>query len=342
MVALSVLDLSFVTTAAAGAKALTNSVDLARHVDRLGYCRYWVAEHHNLPAVASGAPEIMIGHIAAATRHLRVGSGGVMLPNHAPLMVAERFKVLEALHPGRIDLGIGRAPGTDRLTSLALRRRQEIRADDDFLERLQELLCWQSGEFPAGHPFRAIRVMPEDVSVPPIWLLGSSDYSAGLAGSLGMGFAFAQHFASHDAGDAIRRYKENFRPSPAMRQPHAILATAAICADDDDQAERLAATVDFNYVRRMRGDFRPLVSPEEALAGTYTPAEEEARRAGRTRLFLGAPDRLRTNLGAFARDVRADEIMLTTAIFDHAARKRSYALIADAFGLVPHRAEGEA
>jgi luciferase family oxidoreductase group 1 len=341
MLPLSVLDLSFVTTATPGAAALRNSLDLARLVDRLGYRRYWVAEHHNLPSVASGAPEIMIGQIAAVTRNIRVGSGGVMLPNHAPLMVAERFKVLEALHPGRIDLGIGRAPGTDPRTSLALRHRQDVRADDDFLERFQELLFWIRG-FPEGHPFEAIRVMPEDVEVPPVWLLGSSDYSAELAASVGMGFAFAHHFAHHDAADAIGRYRAGFRPSLWLERPYAILATAVVCADSDAEAERLASTLDFAYVRRGRGDYRPLVSPEEAQAYPYSAAEEEARLANRARMFVGSPRRVRGRLGAFAEAVGADEIMITTAMFDHAARKRSYQLLADAFGLTsPGAGDGD-
>ena len=341
MFPLSVLDLSFVTTATSGAAALRNSLDLARLVDRLGYRRYWVAEHHNLPSVASGAPEILIGQIAAVTRRIRVGSGGVMLPNHAPLMVAERFKVLEALHPGRIDLGIGRAPGTDPRTSLALRHRQDVRADDDFLERFQELLGWIRG-FPEGHPFRAIRVMPEDVEVPPVWLLGSSDYSAGLAAAVGMGFAFAHHFAHHDAADAIGRYRAGFRPSIWLERPCAILATAVVCADSDAEAERLAATLDFAHVRRARGDYRPLASPEEALAYPYSAAEEEARLANRARMFVGSPGRVRERLLAFAAAVGADEIMITTPVFDHAARTRSYRLLADAFGLPsPEAAAGE-
>jgi luciferase family oxidoreductase group 1 len=335
MLPLSVLDLSFTTTATPGAAALRRSLDLARVADGLGYRRYWVAEHHNLPAVASGAPEIMIGAIAAATRNIRVGSGGVMLPNHAPLMVAERFKVLEALFPGRIDLGIGRAPGTDRLTSLALRRHQEVRANDDFLERFQELLHWQAGDFPEDHPFRAIRVMPEDVAVPPIWLLGSSDYSAELAGRVGLGFAFAHHFASLDASVAIGTYRDRFRPSAWLDRPHAILATAVVCADTDAEAERLAATMDYGHVRRARGEHGPLVSPEEALAYPYSRAEQELVRANRARLFVGGPERVRERLAAFATAVRADEIMVTTAVFDPAARERSYRLLADACGLTP-------
>ena len=335
MLPLSVLDLSFTTTATPGAAALRNSLDLARLCDRLGYRRYWVAEHHNLPSVASGAPEIMIGAIAGTTRHIRVGSGGVMLPNHAPLMVAERFQVLEALYPGRIDLGIGRAPGTDPLTTLALRRRRDPRPDEDFLERFQELLYWKTGGFPEGHPFKAIRVMPEDVEVPPIWLLGSSDYSAGLAGSVGLGFAFAHHFASLEAAAAIGRYRESFTPSVWLERPHAILATAAVCAESDAEAERLAATVDLSHVQRMRGDYGPLVSPEEARAYVYSPAEEAARLANRARVFVGSPERVRDQLSAFAAAAGADEIMITTAMFDHAARRRSYELLASAFRLIP-------
>src|SRR5436309_790433 len=220
---LSILDLSPVTTGISGPQALRNSLDLARLADRLGFSRYWVAEHHNMPNIASSAPDIMIGQIAAVTERLRVGSGGVMLPNHAPLMVAERFKVLEALYPGRIDLGIGRAPGTDPVTSLALRGRQDIRSDDDFLERLQELLLMGTNGYPEGHPFRGVEAMPSDVRLPPIWLLGSSNYSSQLAAAIGAGFAFAHHFATHEAASAMRFYREHFRPSALRDRPCAIL-----------------------------------------------------------------------------------------------------------------------
>lgn len=332
MLPLSVLDLSFVTTATPGAAALRNTIELARLADRLGYRRFWVAEHHNLPSVASGAPEVMIGAIAAATRHMRVGAGGVMLPNHAPLMVAERFKVLEGLHPGRIDLGIGRAPGTDPLTTLALRRREGGGADD-FLERFQELLWWKTGGFPADHPFRAIRVMPEDVEVPPIWLLGSSDYGGALAARVGLGFAFAHHFASHDAADAVGRYRDHFRPSQWLERPHAILTMAVICAESDEEAERLAASADLSHLRRARGEYGPLVSPEAALAYARSPAEERARLGNRRRLVVGSPGRVRETLLATAQAVRADELMVMTAVFEHGARLRSYELLAEAFGL---------
>ena len=333
MLPLSVLDLSFTTTDTARRLRGAQYRGVGPHVDTLGYHRFWVAEHHNLASVASGAPEIMIGAIAAATRHLRVGSGGVMLPNHAPLMVAERFKVLEALYPGRIDLGIGRAPGTDPMTSLALRRRQEVRADDDFLERFNELMLWKTGSFPDGHPFRAIRVMPEDVPVPPIWLLGSGAYSAELAGRVGLGFAFAHHFASIEAADAIGLYRSSFQASAWLQRPHAILATAAVCAGTEVEAEWLAATVDFSYVRRMSGDYRPLASPEEAKSYNYSPHEEQARRANRARVFVGSPHELRNRLATFAEAAGADEIMLTTPVFSQDARVQSYRLLAEAFEL---------
>jgi len=328
---LSILDLSPVAAGSSGAAALRNSLDLAPHAERLGYARYWVAEHHNLPSIASSAPEVMIGQIAAITQRMRVGSGGVMLPNHAPLMVAERFKVLEALFPGRIDLGLGRAPGTDPVTSFALRRRQDNA--DDFPERLQELLAFESNAFPEGHPFSTIRAMPADVPLPPIYLLGSSDFSAELSASIGAGFSFAHHFASHDAADAMLRYRAHFRPSPANARPHAILAVHVVAADSDEEAERLAATVDLNFVRRARGEYLPLESPETALAYPYTPEDRARIRLGRKRLFVGSPATVRARLSPLIEATQADEVMITTMLHDHEARRRSYALMADAFGL---------
>jgi luciferase family oxidoreductase group 1 len=331
---LSVLDLSPVTTGGSGPAALRNSLDLAELADRLGYTRYWVAEHHNLPSIASSAPEIMIGQIAARTRHIRVGSGGVMLPNHAPLMVAERFKTLEALFPGRIDLGLGRAPGTDQVTSIALRRRQEIRDDDDFLERFQELLLLEQRGFPEQHPFRNVRAMPTDVPLPPIHLLGSSNYSAELAGAIGVGFSFAHHFASYDPVAAMMAYRKRFRPG-ALQTPHAILAVAVVCADSDAQADRLASTVDLNFVRRSRGEYLPLASPEEAAAYDYAPIDRERIRQNRARLFVGAPKAVRAKLDPMIAATQADELMVTTMVYDHAARRHSYELLAHEFGLTP-------
>jgi luciferase family oxidoreductase group 1 len=333
MVPLSILDLSPVAAGSSGAVALRNSLDLARLADTLGFTRYWVAEHHNLPSIASSAPDIMIGQIAAATARIRVGSGGVMLPNHAPLMVAERFKVLEALFPGRIDLGLGRAPGTDPVTSYALRRRQDAGGDDDFLERFQELVLFESNAFPQGHPFRSVRAMPQDVALPPIWLLGSSGYSAQLAAMVGAGFAFAHHFADHDAAAAMLSYRNQFRPSPARSSPYAIFACAVVCADSDAEAERLASTIDLNFVRRSSGEYLPLASPEEAAAYPYSPAERSLIARNRARLFVGAQAKVRAELAAMTAATKADEVMVTTMLYDHAARRHSYELLADAFGL---------
>ncbi len=337
MIPLSVLDLSPVTTATPGAAALHNSLDLARLADRLGFRRYWVAEHHNLANIASSSPEIMIGQIAAATSQIRVGSGGVMLPNHAPLMVAERFKVLEALFPGRIDLGLGRAPGTDPVTSYALRARQDPRQGDDFLERFQELLLFERGGFPEGHPFRNVRAVPSDVALPPMWLLGSSGYSAELAAAVGMGFAFAHHFAEYDAASAMRSYRDRFKPSAALAEPYAILGTAVIAADSDAEAERLALSADLHYARRAKGEYLPLASPEEAAAYPYTPIDRERMARHRARLVVGGIDRVTDRLRGLVEATGADEVMVTTMVYDHAARRHSYELLAAAFALAPAR-----
>src|SRR5665647_2404171 len=331
MTPLSVLDLSPVSAGSTGAQALHNSLDLARLADRLGFVRYWVAEHHNMPSIASSAPDIMIGQIAAITSRMRVGSGGVMLPNHAPLMVAERFKVLEALFPGRIDLGLGRAPGTDQVTSYALRRRQGISEEDDFLERFNELMLLESRGFPAGHPFHSVRAMPSDVPLPPIYLLGSSDYSAQLAGQIGAAFAFAHHFATFDAAEAMRIYRDSFRPSPSHAKPYAILGTHVVCADTDAEAERLAATVDLNFVRRAKGEFLPLASPDDALAFDYTPVDRARIAQNRTKLSVGSPATVKARLEPLIASTQADEVMVTTMIYDHAARKHSYELLAKTF-----------
>src|SRR5580698_9341026 len=327
MIPLSILDLSVVTTGTKPAAALRNSIDLARHADALGYLRYWLAEHHNLASVASPAPDIMIGQIAAVTSRIRVGSGGVMLPNHAPLVVAERFKMLEALFPGRIDLGLGRAPGTDGATAHALRSRLDHREGDDFLERLHELTLWETRDFPPGHPYNNVVAMPDDTPLPPIWLLGSSDYSSELAAQVGMGYAFAHHFASYDAVTAMTNYRQNFRPSPWLTAPSAILAVAVIAAETDAEAERLAAPMELNRLRRDRGEYWPLPSVEEALAYPYTDAECAAVARNRSRLFVGSPATIMARLLLMIEEAKAAELMIVTAVYDHEARKKSYSLL---------------
>lgn len=333
MTDLSILDLSLVTTDTPPSAALRNSIDLGRHVDALGYSRYWTAEHHNLASVASPAPDLMIGQVAAVTKRIRVGSGGVMLPNHAPLVVAERFRMLEGLFPGRIDLGLGRAPGTDPATAYALRAKLDGRNGDEFLERLMELMLWETRNFPEGHPFNNVVAMPSDAPLPPIWLLGSSDYSADLSAQIGMGFAFAHHFASYDAVEALNHYRARFKPSPSRSTPWAILAVAAIAADTDEEAEYLAASMDLNRLRRDRGQYFPLPSPEEALAYPYTEQDRIKLSRARKRLFVGSAATVREKLQPLIDACQADEVMITTSIFDHEKRKHSYTLLAEAFGL---------
>lgn len=328
---LSVLDLSFVTSGSSAAQALHNTIALARHVDGLGYKRFWLAEHHSLPSVASSAPEIMIGQVAAVTRNMRVGSGGIMLTNHAPLMVAERFKMLEALFPGRIDLGLGRAPGTDQVTAHALRRRLEDRPGDDFLERLQELYLWENRDFPEGHPFHRVTVMPSGAPLPPVWLLGSSDYSAQLAAQIGVGYSFASHFSDHDAMAPMRMYRSRFKPSDTLDKPYSIIAVAAVIAETDEEAEFLAGTYDLNWLRRARGEMLPLPSPEEAAAHPWTEQERAFVARRRQRLFCGSPALVTQRLRAFVAETEADEVMVTSSIHDHSLRLRSYSLLAQAW-----------
>ncbi|MDP3857638.1 MAG: LLM class flavin-dependent oxidoreductase [Stagnimonas sp.] len=325
---LSVLDLAPVSEGSGASEALCRTVDLARLAERLGYTRYWFAEHHGMPSVASAAPEILIGHVASATTRIRVGSGGVMLPNHAPLKVAEVFRTLAALHPGRIDLGLGRAPGSDGMASRALR------AGDghEFPAQLAELQAFGGArEFPASHPYRAIQPVPGDAPLPPIWLLGSSGASAQWAGSLGLGYSFASHFSPTPAGPAFRAYRDSFQPSAAFPKPHAVLGIAAVCAATAAEAEHLAATMDLAWLRIRRGEFRPLPSPETALAYPYSAGEREVLREYRSRTLVGTPAQVRAGIEQRVRDSGADEVMVTSNLYDHGARLRSYELLAQVF-----------
>jgi luciferase family oxidoreductase group 1 len=331
---LSVLDLSPVDSGATGAQALRNTVDLARHADTLGYTRYWLAEHHNTASLVSSAPEIMIAHVADATTTIHVGSGGIMLPNHAPLKVAETFRVLEALHPGRIDLGIGRAPGTDRITAMALRGSEDVLGADEFPELLAELLAFSQGSFPEHHPFRSVKASPDDVVLPPIWLLGSSGYSAQVAAQLGLGFAFAHHINPSAAVPAIELYRDHFTPSIYLKQPHIILATSAICAETDERAEYAASSMRLAWARMQTGKSAPLPSPEEASAYQYTRAEMSHAQAYRSRqTCIGSPATVKARLLELIEQTGANELMITTLIYGHENRVRSYELIAEAFEL---------
>jgi luciferase family oxidoreductase group 1 len=250
---ISILDLTPVPSGSSPADAIRNSLDLARHADRWGYHRDWVAEHHNTPGMACPAPEIMIGHIAAATERIRVGSGGVMLPNHSALHVAESFRLLEALHPGRVDLGIGRAPGTDSVTAFALRRGQVD--GNEFPNQLAELFAFAGDGFPADHPFCTVSAEPAEVPLPPVWILGSSDFGAQVAAAYGLGFAFARHLNPRGACDALRLYRDRFQPSSMRSEPRSILTVSAIAADTTERADQLALSLGLGVVR-----MRPRIS----------------------------------------------------------------------------------
>ena len=330
---LSVLDLVPIGSGSNAAQAIRNSLDLARLADRLGYTRHWYAEHHNMPGVASAAPEILIGAAARETTRLRVGSGGVMLPNHPPLKVVEWFRTLEALYPDRIDLGIGRAPGTDQLTALALRRSREALTSDDFTAHLAEMLAFSNGDFPDDHPFRAIQATPIDVPLPPLWLLGSSDYSAQVAGMLGVGFAFARHINPDGAEEAIGRYREEFTPSGTLTAPRVILATSVICADTDGEADELATSSGLSFLRMRSGKPGFLPSVAEARDYPYTPVERAQINANRVRHLIGAPATVRPQIAEIVARTGADEVMVRSSIHNHAARLRSYELLAETFGL---------
>lgn len=326
---LSILDLAPIGAGTTAVQALRESVELARLAERRGYTRYWFAEHHGMPSIASSAPEILIAHVAAATRTIRVGSGGIMLQNHVPLKAAEVFHTLEALHPGRIDLGIGRAPGTDPTTSAALRPFSPAQ----FAEQLAELVGLSRGDLPQDHPFRSVKVIPSGVPLPPIWLLGSSGASARLAGQLGMGYGFASHFSPAPAAPAIDAYRAAFQPTGRFERPHAILAVAVICAASAEHAERLAASYDLMWVRISRGEFLPIPTPEEALAYPYTEAERAIARRHRELLIVGTPDEVRTRIERAASEAAADEVIIASTVHEPAERRKGYDLLADAFGL---------
>lgn len=324
---LSVLDLAHVGAGSSSSEVLQHSVELARAAEALGYTRHWFAEHHGMASIASSAPEILIGHVAAATQAIRVGSGGIMLPNHAPLRIAEAFHTLEALHPGRIDLGIGRAPGADRAVMAAMRPFDA----EQFPAQLQELFALSRGEFPQGHPFHTVRAVPSDVSLPPVWLLGSSGASARLAGSLGLGYSFASHFSRASAAPPFTAYRAAFQPSAEFERPHAILAVSVVCAESDERAEFLAGSLDLSWLRFRRQEFAPIPTPEEAAAYDYDPQERAFIAENRATHIVGDPAIVASRIYQLARQTQADEVMVTTMVHAHADRMRSFELLAAAW-----------
>jgi luciferase family oxidoreductase group 1 len=330
-VPLSVLDLSPIPSGRPASSALHDTVALARATESFGYHRFWLAEHHNIGSVASSAPMVMIATVAAATSTIRVGSGGIMLPNHAPLAVAESFRVLEGLHPGRIDLGLGRAPGTDQLTAFALRRGLRAQGEsDEFPQQFSELLAYVDG-FPDEHPFKPLRAIPDDVPLPPLWILGSSLYGGRAAAAFGTGFAFAGHFGSADPAEAVAGYRDSFEPSERLAEPRVILGVAAIAAETEERAEALAKANDLSMVRLMQNNPGPGPTPEEAAAHPWT--EQELQLAAQRRRFMsvGTPDQVRDDLERRRTYAGADELVITTQVHDLAERVLSYELLAKAY-----------
>jgi luciferase family oxidoreductase group 1 len=334
-VPLSVLDLAPVGSGSSPAAALRASHELVVAAERLGYHRYWVAEHHNMPGIASSSPAVLLASLAGLTSTIRLGSGGVMLPNHSPLVIAEQFGMLEAMHPGRIDLGIGRAPGTDQRTMSALRRTTVGLREPDLPNLLGELLGFFNGSFPEDHPYHPITAVPARGYQPAIWLLGSSDYSAHLAGLLGIPFSFAHHFASGGTDAALARYRGSFRPSVILDEPYVMLGAAVLCADTTERARHLARPSDLSFLRLRAGRPGPMPTPEEAAGYQMTPLEKETVRAWSAARILGDPPTVADQLAALVERTQADEVMVTTMAHDPADRLRSYELLADLAGLAP-------
>jgi luciferase family oxidoreductase group 1 len=331
-VRLSVLDQSPISEGMSTGDALRHSVDLARAADRLGYTRYWVAEHHASRMLACASPEALIGPIASATRAIRVGSGGVMLPHYSPLKVAETFRMLAALYPGRVDLAVGRAPGSDPVTAWALQRDKRQAAPDDFPEQLSELLAYVRDGLPAQHRLSRVAELPPLDERPVPWLLGSSPQSGVWAAELGLPYAFADFIASGGAG-IMRRYAGHFVPSAGLGQPQGIVAAWVLCAETDTEAERLAASSRMAFAHFLSGNLIKVPPVDVAVRFLDAHADLHETIARRRRAILGAPDKVKTAIEALAAEYGVDEVMLVTITFDHQARVRSYELLADRFGL---------
>jgi len=332
MTTLSILDQAPIRQGSTAAEAVREAVQLAQAADRFGYRRYWLAEHHASGGLACASPEILIAQIAANTAQIRVGSGGVMLSHYSPLKVAEQFRMLEALYPGRIDLGVGRAPGSDGRTAavLAYGRAGSL---EDYPEQLEHLSSFLTNSFPADHPFRGVRAMPEGPTTPELWLLGSTRTSAHYAARLGWAFSFAQFISPEGGEDVIREYRRNFRPSALLAEPKASIGVSATCADTTEEAERLSWSRWYWRVlgnSDRRGGVPP---PEEALAYPYTPAEREYIQYMRGRSVWGDPEQVQRKLLALGTQYEVDEFVVLTITHDFAARLRSYQLIAEAFGI---------
>jgi luciferase family oxidoreductase group 1 len=333
MLSLSVLDQSPVRQGVTPRDALLETIELAKHCEALGYRRYWLAEHHATPALAGSAPEIMVARIAAETSRIRVGSGGVMLSHYSSLKVAEQFRMLETLYPGRIDLGIGRAPGSDQLTAAALAHGPGALGIEHFPNQIADLIGYLEHTIPGDHPFSRIHLMPEGETLPEIWVLGSSDQSAIFAAYFGRALSFA-HFITDEGGPQIvAAYKARFRSSSKLAAPQASVGVFVICAESEEKANYLAASRDLSRLRQRQGHPMPFPPPEEALAYPYTEIERRFVEHSRRRQIVGTPQTVKPQIEALAETYGVNEIVVLTITHDFAARKRSYALLAEAFGL---------
>lgn len=321
MVKYSILDVAPIVAGGTVADSLRNTLDLARHAEKWGYTRFWLAEHHNSPSIASSATSVVIAHVAAGTSTIRVGSGGIMLPNHASLAIAEQFGTLESLYPGRIDLGLGRAPGTDHQTAAALRGKSG-RDGHDFPDQLAELRAYFAGRLP-------IRAIPGEGLSIPIWLLGSSDFSARLAAELGLPFSFAGHFSPQQLLPALELYHRNFQPSHVLAEPYAMVAVNVIAADTDEEAERLSTSGQQMFLSFIRNRPGPLPPPVDSMEGLWSEQEKFALQQNFGSSIVGSPDTIKTKLDRLLRDTRANEIMAVAHIYDHRARLRSYEILAE-------------
>ena len=330
-VRLSVLDLAGVGVGASVGDALAATTELAVQAEQLGYHRFWVAEHHGMPAVASSAPAVLLAHLAANTHSIRLGSGGVMLPNHAPMAIAEQFGTLAALHPGRIDLGLGRAPGSDQLTAYALRRRMDGAGSEDFGDQVAELEHFLRHDFPADHPFSRIRTTP--ASPVPLYILGSSDYGARLAARLGLPFAFAHHFAGAGGNTeaALHIYRSQFQPSQALTEPYPMIGVTALAADSEEEARFQAGAGALSMVLLRTGRLQEIPTPEQAAEYPYSDAELDLVRAMRTTEVVGDAEQVAAGLGELVDRFGVAEMLITTRVHGAATRLRSFELIAGAF-----------
>jgi luciferase family oxidoreductase group 1 len=322
IVPISVLDLVPIVEGGTATMAFRNSIELAQHAERLGYLRFWVAEHHSMPGIASAATSVVIGRLAAGTSTIRVGAGGIMLPNHAPLAVAEQFSTLEAMFPGRIDLGLGRAPGSDRATAHALRRSLD---GDDFPQLLQELEYFLNDEVPN----QRVRAVPSGGANVPIWLLGSSGFSAQLAARLGVPFSFAAHFSPENLDAALALYRGNFRPSKGLSKPHVMVALNVFAAETDAEAERLSTSHQQSFINLVRGTPSRIQPPVDNMDAIWTPSEKALVQERLAGSVVGGPEKVKEELRSFLGRTEADELIVHAMIHDHRARLRSYEIVSE-------------